>query len=89
MLQDRNIVQGVNAYHYLQVPHHGGDFKSKAVYKTYQIPGGVNAVEAIISVDELNNSYGHPDSNMLNWLNSVANWSIVRTDKAGTVVRML
>lgn len=89
VLQDRFNVQDINTEHYLVVPHHGGDFKSKAVYKTYQIPQGVNAVEAIISVDELNNNYGHPDSNMLNWLNSVANWSIVRTDKAGTVLRKL
>lgn len=89
VLQDRFNVKDLNTEHYLVVPHHGGDFKSKAVYKTYQIPQGVSAVEAIISVDELNNSYGHPDSNMLKWLNSVANWSIVRTDKVGTVVRKL
>ena len=85
VLQDLYHKQALSKDHYLVVPHHGGDFKSKPVYKTYQIPHGINAKEAIISVDEMNNTYGHPDQDMLNWLGKVATWAIVRTDKVGTV----
>lgn len=67
--------------HYLVVPHHGGDFKSKKVYKSYKIPTILKPQEAIISVDETNNTYGHPKKEMINFLKSVANWNITRTDK--------
>lgn len=67
--------------HYLVVPHHGGDFKSKKIYKTYIIPTKLKPKEAIISVDETNNTYGHPTKEMINFLKSVANWNITRTDK--------
>lgn len=70
--------------HYIVVPHHGGDFKSKKVYKTYIVPKKLKPKEAIISVDDTNNSYGHPAKSMIDFLNSIANWDITRTDK-GTV----
>ena len=67
--------------HYLVVPHHGGDFKTKKVYKTYNIPMMLKPKEAIISVDAGNNTYGHPTKEMINFLKSVASWNITRTDK--------
>lgn len=73
--------------HYLVVPHHGGDFKK--AYKIYNLVAGIQAIEAIISVDQGNNTYGHPKVSMLNWLASIANWSVERTDQSGTMVRSL
>lgn len=67
--------------HYLVVPHHGGDFKSKRVCKTYSVPMMLKPMEAIISVDEGNNTYGHPAQEMTDFLKSVANWKMTRTDK--------
>lgn len=80
--------------HYLVVPHHGGDFKGKKVYKTYHIPEKVTPIEAIISVDESNNTYGHPSKEMMDFLGAIGNynesgryrkWKITRTDKNGTI----
>ena len=73
--------EGYDKEHYLVVPHHGGDNKSKKVYKTYVIPDNLAAKAAIISVDEANNSYGHPSNDMIDYLKSVAKWEILRTDK--------
>lgn len=70
--------------HYLVVPHHGGDFKTKS-HKVYHIPSGTQPKSAIISVDASNNTYGHPKNEMVNWLQSVARWIIERTDKDGTI----
>ena len=67
--------------HYLVVPHHGGDFKTKKVYKTYHLPMMLKPKEAIISVDAGNNTYGHPTKEMINFLKSVASWNITRTDE--------
>lgn len=75
--------------HYLVVPHHGGDFKGKKVYKTYHIPQFLRPIEAIISVDEGNNTYGHPTREMIEHLSSIANWTIYRTDKNGTIIHDL
>ena len=88
-LQDLYDKHRLNTNHYLVVPHHGGDYAEKAIYKTYSIPQGINGMEAVISVDEANNIYGHPSQNMLDFLFRVANWGIKRTDKGGTVVRKL
>ncbi len=70
--------------HYLVVPHHGGDFRAKS-HTIYHIPSGANPKCAIISVDESNNTYGHPKREMITWLHSVATWTIERTDKNGTI----
>ena len=67
--------------HHLIVPHHGGDFKGKKIYKTYNIPDNIKPIYAIISVDEANNTYGHPSIKMINYLSSVVNWHFLRTDK--------
>lgn len=69
--------------HYLVVPHHGGNIKGKNRF--YHIPVGIVPKEAIISVDENNNSYGHPSSTMIGYLQSIADWSITRTDQNGSL----
>ena len=74
--------------HYLVVPHHGGDFTNKS-YKIYHIMQNIHPIEAIISVDANNNNYGHPRREILNWLRSIANWHIMRTDNHGTLIRAL
>lgn len=73
--------------HYLVVPHHGGNIKGKD--RLYQIPLGIIPKEAIISVDENNNSYGHPSNTMMDFLQSLADWQIARTDQNGTIHRNL
>ena len=73
--------------HYLVVPHHGGEFRNKKCRK-YHCLNDVNALEAIISVGQ-NNIYGHPSTNTTNYLQSIAKWSIVRTDLNGTITRNL
>lgn len=70
--------------HFLVVPHHGGDFTAKS-HKIYIIPSGIRPISAIISVDESNNSYGHPKKEMVNWLQSIAPWVIKRTDEVGII----
>lgn len=70
--------------HFLVVPHHGGDFKAKS-HKIYHIPSSTMPISAIISVDESNNSYGHPQKEIVNWLQSIAPWVVKRTDKVGII----
>ena len=85
VLAQSTSVNKVNKEHHLIVPHHGGDIKGKKIYMTYNIPYYLQAKFAIISVDEHNNTYGHPSVNMLLYLSSIANWKILRTDKQGSI----
>ena len=87
VLHHQASLQRLTPGHYLVVPHHGGDFKK--AYKIYNLVAGIQAIEAIISVDQSNNIYGHPKISMLNWLASIANWSVERTGQSGTMVRSL
>lgn len=89
VLMNRMLYEGKpKCSHYLVVPHHGGDFTRKT-YKIYHITANINPVEAIISVDAANNTYGHPRQEILDWLRSLANWQIMRTDNNGTLKRAL
>lgn len=81
--------RGITTGHFLVVPHHGADFKGNRTYKTYSIPQQMPANEYILSVDEHNNTYGHPVAAMLSWWQSLAPWNEQRTDIQGTIVRML
>ena len=73
-----NLVMGV--------PHHGGTFSGK--FKILSIPLVFTAEEAIISVDAMNNNYGHPSNATIQMLRS---WfaQINRTDIGGDIERYL
>lgn len=68
------------------VPHHGGTFSGK--FKIFSIPLVFTAEEAIISVDAMNNNYGHPSKATIQMLRS---WfaQINRTDAVGDIERNL
>lgn len=68
------------------VPHHGGTFSSK--FNILSIPRAFTAEEAIISVDAMNNNYGHPSKTTIKMLQ---NWfaQINRTDVIGDIERYL
>ena len=87
VLHHLESLQRLNPGHFFVVPHHGGDFKKN--YKIYNLVPGLQVLEAIISVDQGNNTYGHPTTSMLNWLASMANWAVERTDLSGTMIRSL
>lgn len=63
--------------HILIAPHHGGANEKK--YMQYIAPPSIQQMSVCISVGS-GNSYGHPDANMLNYLNLISGGSIMRTD---------
>ena len=74
---DQEIAQGVNtAQHALVAPHHGGDYG--ASFRQYRVPCN----EIAISVG-LNNSYGHPQQDMVRYLNRLG--IVNRTDVVGDI----
>lgn len=81
VLADATAALNEKREHHLVVPHHGGDFKGKKIYRTYNIPEPLTPIHAIISVDESNNTYGHPSGDMIDYLTSIAGWTILRTDQ--------
>ena len=62
--------------HVLVAPHHGGDYG--ASFRHYSLP----CDNIAISVGE-NNSYGHPQSDMLRYLNRLG--TVKRTDEVGDI----
>ena len=85
VLADAHAVLNEKREHHLVVPHHGGDFKGKKIYKTYSIPETLTPLHAIISVDEANNTYGHPSADMIDHLTSIAGWTVLRTDQGNAM----
>lgn len=61
-------------------PHHGGDFSARL--RVFTIPSQYTAKDALISVDENDNSYGHPNKRVLGMLQSTFQ-TVKRTDKSG------
>ena len=69
--------------HILLVPHHGAKFSQK--FNVLDIPHGMNAEEAVISVDGNANSYGHPTEETLAMLRGKFG-RVRRTDVVGDIV---
>lgn len=65
---------------FLKVAHHGSPYSSTTEFLSY-----VSAEYAVISVDESNNSYGHPSPDTLERLEN-ASATVYRTDIKGTIV---
>ena len=65
---------------FLKVAHHGSPYSSTTEFLSH-----VSAEYAIISVDESNNSYGHPSPDTLERLEN-ASATVYRTDIKGTIV---
>lgn len=68
----------------LIVPHHGGEFTRNL--STLTLPPSLLAESAIISVDEQNNTYGHPKRSVIGKLQSQF-MEVLRTDKIGDIER--
>lgn len=68
--------------HILVAPHHGGDYG--LTLREYSAP----TTGVVISVGA-GNRYGHPESNMLAYLNGLCGGNIKRTDVGGEVVEAL
>lgn len=74
---DHEIDQGLNTTkHVLVAPHHGGDYG--ASFRHYRMPCN----EIAISVG-YHNSYGHPQQDMVRYLNRLGN--VKRTDELGDI----
>lgn len=81
----QNILQnGTGAkQHVLIAPHHGGANPKVNMY--YKIQPPITNTKVCISVGK-SNTYGHPDTKMLAYLQSIANGGLMRTDKQGDIV---
>lgn len=91
---DLKLKQAKNAYdselagglgtdeHILVAPHHGGDYGLR--FREYS----ASTTEVVISVGA-GNRYGHPESNMLAYLNGLCGENVKRTDVDGEVVEAL
>ena len=78
---DQEVAQGRNTNeHVLVAPHHGGDYG--ASFRHYSLPCN----DIAISVGT-NNSYRHPQKDMLRYLRSLG--SVKRTDVDGDIEVML
>ena len=74
---DQEVAQGINTNeHVLVAPHHGGDYGVS--FRHYSFPCN----EISISVGA-NNSYGHPQKDMLRYLSSLG--TVKRTDVQGDI----
>lgn len=76
--------------HTLIVPHHGGYFynnysRNCNIYYNYWLPNNIIGENCIISVDQSNNTYGHPDERTIRFLESIPFHHILRTDIQGTI----
>lgn len=78
---DQEATQGINTNeHVLVAPHHGGDYG--ASFRHYSSPCN----DIAISVGA-NNSYGHPQKDMLRYLRSLGD--VKRTNEDGDIEVML
>lgn len=68
-------------------PHHGGKFSRNLGTLTIP-PHGYKPMSALVSVDANDNTYGHPDSDVLSDLSKIYK-EVKRTDKNGTIERAL
>lgn len=74
--------------HILVVPHHGGYYTNEN-YRYYRLPNGIVGKEGIISVDENDNNYGHPNDRTIRLLVCVPFSIITRTDCHGVIERQI
>ena len=85
LIQAKNVfesekVRGTSVdNHILIAPHHGGDYSPKA--RLYSSP----IKDALISVGK-KNIYGHPEKQMLSYLQSISSNNIHRTDIDGDII---
>lgn len=75
--EEANLVEQ-NVVFNIVVPHHGSGIDK--TYYGFVLPKQMKAGDAIISVDEQNNIYGHPSQHLINYLESL-DFKVDRTDE--------
>ena len=76
---DQELMQGTETHdHVLLAPHHGGDYGASS--RHYSMPCN----DVVISVGN-NNTYCHPQKDMLRYLRSLCSGRVWRTDKDGDI----
>lgn len=77
----QEITAGINTQkHILVAPHHGGDYGVS--FRKYTIP-----CDSILISVGAGNGYGHPQKDMLSYLNSLG--TVERTDFVGDIIKQL
>lgn len=77
----QEITAGINTQkHILVAPHHGGDYGVS--FRKYTMP-----CDSILISVGAGNGYGHPQKDMLSYLNSLG--TVERTDFVGDIIKQL